>query len=94
MEIDYQSQVLRTKDYDATKIDRIIHHDLTISISNFRCSEVIEGYCKIMVYFIRIVIQDNRGLGSASQALFRCSPDVVCDQVTVQRNIIIKDKST
>jgi polygalacturonase len=54
-EIDYQSQVLPPKDYNATKIDGI-------------------------------VIQDNLGLGSASSASFRCSPDVVCDHVTVQRN--------
>jgi polygalacturonase len=63
IEIDYQSQVLPPKDYNATKIDGI-------------------------------VIQDNRGLGSASSASFRCSPDVVCDHVTVQRNIMLNDKST
>jgi polygalacturonase len=44
-----------------------------------------------------IVFRDNRGLGSVSQhASFGCSPDVVCDHVTVQRNTIParKDKST
>jgi hypothetical protein len=42
----------------------------------------------------RVIIQDNRGLGLASQALFGCSPDVVCDHVTVEQNVILKDKST